>query len=48
MRKRALALGSSLGLKVLTEVGKKDPRERMSTNQLIETVYRTWNAVLSK
>jgi len=40
VRKRAIGLACSLGLKVLTEVGKKDPRERMSTNQLIECVYR--------
>ena len=40
VRKKAISLGCSLGLKVLTEVGKKDPRERMSTNQLIETVYQ--------
>jgi len=40
VRKRAISLGCSLGLKVLTEVGKKDPRERLSTNQLIDTVYR--------
>jgi len=39
VRKKAIGLASSLGLKVLTEVGKKDPRERMSANQIIETVY---------
>ncbi len=39
VRKRAISLGCSLGLKVLTEVGKKDPRERLSTNQLIDAVY---------